>query len=476
MSKLLINISYASIEAYEFDGINRVDDIPQYQYHQIRKLQRDDNSTTDAETLYNEVLKELSDAYGNEWKNNLELAILWSPEFSDPEKSAFKQLLIKDGVENFDFYDPQALSNYLLQSTEKFNASCNYAINLWANQTDVYIQLYQYTQEGIFKFIGKTVAEKAAEDPRVEALTQKMMNELQYCVEDIENERTYVRNIATNFINSGKTMDNVVVRLSSGYEKISTLTNEYKNCSTNSADILNRSLDALLNKFELNANKCQVVLSTNFAKKSNLLEVARRMFIYVCNESAKQEDSVLSTAFKQMDYTIKNTEHLQKRIAFCGDGRIIDRPALITWKCPKCGYTCECEKEPKECPKCHGSEIPDTIGELTIDATMHENRTGKLFWAKTERRVEIKITPANGGINVKLLLIVGKRPIGVYDRNIEIDRWTLEFPNGINRETSIIVTQQEYPALAQDGFTYIDIKPHWSYQDVNAFVVETKKI
>ena len=211
-------------------------------------------------------------------------------------------------------------------------------------------------------------------------------------------------------------------------------------------------------------------------ERKNLSDVITRMFRYVCDENSEQEDAVFQAAFRQMEYTIKVSKNLQQRIAFCGEGSLIDRPVYITWNCPKCGYSCECIDIPEECPNCHGNDIPDNIGNLTIDAIMHETITGGLFKRKKERRLEITITPINGGISAKLLLIVGKRSIGVYNSNIAVGRWTHEFPKGIHEEVSVIVTQDEYPELAQSGAIYIDVKPHYTYQDVNAFVVKTKRI
>lgn len=478
MSKLLINISYASLQAYEFDGIKNIDDVQKYQFHQVLDIQINGEPSTrlDIKVFFDELTKELSDAYGNGWKNNIVLAVLWSPEFSDTQKSEFKRFLSSDGVENFDFYEPKALSNYLLQRLGKFNATCSYTINLWSNSSDVYIQLYHNTEDGQFKCLGKTIAEKAAEDPRVPYLTDMMMKDLRHYVHEIDAEESMVRAIAENFIKSGKSVSNEIVTLSSGYKKIFTLTDEYRDCDANESDILNKSLSSLLNKNNLDERECQVVLSSNFVDKQNLLDVVTRMFTYVCEENYNQDEAIIQAAFKQMEYTIKTSENLQQRIAFCGDGYVIDRPILITWTCQKCGYSCECVEAPKECPNCHGNEIPAVTGNLFIDAVLHESRSGCFWNRQTDRHLEIDIAPINGGISAKLLLIVGKKPIGVYNSNIGVGRWIHEFPNGIHEKVSIVVTQDEYPELAQSGATYIDIKPHFSYQDVNAFIVKTKKI
>lgn len=477
MSKLLVNISYASMQAYEFDGIKNIDDVQKYQYHQVRNSQRNNEPSTciAIPELYRELAGGLSDAYGNGWKNNLEFAVLWSPEFSESQKSEFKQLLLDNKVTNFDFYEPKALSNYLLKRSDKFNSTCSHAINLWSDRGDVYIQMYRYTEDGQYKFLDKIVAEKAAEDPRVPFLTEMMMRELRHNVEEIDSEEHVVRAVAENFINSGKAVSNEIVTLSSGYKKTFLLTDEYKDCSTNGSDILNKSLAAILGKNNLPEKECQVVLSANIVEKKNLLDVVTRMFTYVFDETAELDDSLFQAAFKQMEYTIRTSQFLQQRISFCGDGYLIDRPVLITWTCPKCGYSCECVKAPEECPNCHGNEIPDIVGDLFIDAVMHETITGRIL-KKNVRHLEIKVTPRNGGIAAKLLLIVGKKPIGVYNSSVGIGRWTMDFPDGICEEVSIVVTQHEYPELAQSGATYIDIKPHYSYQDVNAFVVNTKRI
>lgn len=465
------------MQAYEFDGIKNIDGIQKFQYHPICNSERNGELAISANvsSFFEELTKKLSDIYGNGWRNNLEMIVLWSPEFSSEQKSSFKQILLNNGVENFDFYEPKALSNYLLQRSGKFNKSCSYAINLWANSSNVYIQLFHYTEDGQYKYLGNTVAEKAAEDPRILSLTKKMMAELSH-IEDIDKEEPNIRDVASNFIKSGRSVSNVVVTLSSGYTKIFTLTNEYRDCSSNGADILNKSLSLLLSQNHLNEPECQIVLSANFVERKNLSDVVTRMFRYVCDENSEQEDAVFQAAFRQMEYTIKVSKNLQQRIAFCGEGSLIDRPVYITWNCPKCGYSCECIDIPEECPNCHGNDIPDNIGNLTIDAIMHETITGGLFKRKKERRLEITITPINGGISAKLLLIVGKRSIGVYNSNIAVGRWTHEFPKGIHEEVSVIVTQDEYPELAQSGAIYIDVKPHYTYQDVNAFVVKTKRI
>lgn len=478
MSKLLVNISYASMQAYELDGIRNIDEVQKYQYHQARDFRRNGERTTriDVHEILDELVKGLSDAYGNGWRNNLDLVVLWSPEFSESQKSEFKQLLLKKGVDNFDFYESKAMSNYLLQSYGKFNSTCSYALNLWSDRSDVYIQLYHYTEDGQYKYIGRTIAEKAAEDPRVPYLTETMMRELRHRIDEPQKEEPIVRAVAENFIKSGKAVSNVIVTLSSGYQKTFLLTDEFKDCSTNGSDILNRSLASIMDKNHLDEKDCQVVLSANFRKKQNLQDVVTRMFTYVCDETSELEDAVFQAAFKQMEYTLKTSQNLPQRIAFCGDGYLIDRPVHITWVCPKCGYSCECIKVPEECPNCKGNEIPEIAGNLSIDAVMHEIKTGCFLNKKTVRHLEINVTPINGGIAAKLLLIVGKKPIGVYNSNVGIGRWTRDFPQGIHEEVSIVVTQNEYPGLAQSGDTYVDIKPHYSYQDVNAFVVKTKKI
>lgn len=360
MSKLLVDISYASMQAYEFDGIRNIDEVRKYQYHQVRDFQKNDEASIhiDIHEIFGELTRELSDAYGNGWRNNLDIIVLWSPEFSELQKSEFKQLLLSNGVDNFDFYEPKALSNYLLQRSEKFNSTCSYAINVWSDRSDVYIQLFHYTEDGQYKYIDKTVAEKSAEDPRVPFLTKMMMRELRYNVEEIDSEEPIVRAVAENFIKSGKAVSNEIVTLSSGYQRTFLLTDEYKDCSTNGSDILNKSLTAILEKNHLGEKECQVVLSANFVEKQNLLEVVTRMFTYVCDETAELEDSLLQAAFKQMEYTIRTSQSLQQRIAFCGDGYLMDRPVLITWTCPKCGYSCECFEAPKECPNCHRDEMP----------------------------------------------------------------------------------------------------------------------
>ena len=478
MSKLLVNISYACMQAYEFDGIRALDEVQKYQYHQVLDFQRNDEVSTLAgvKDLFDELVRKLSDAFGNGWKNNLCLVALWSPEFSESQKSEFKQLLLTDGVRNFDFYEPSALSNYLLQRSEKFNATCNYAINIWANRRDVYLQLYHFTKDGEYKLIDKIIAEKAAEDPRVPFLTKMMLRELSHYVEDVNNEEPIVRTVAENFINSGEKVSNEIVTLSSGYQKTFLLTDEFKDSSTNGSDILNKSLASLLAAHQLDEKECQVVLSETFAEKRNLLDVATRMFTYVCDEDRGQTDAVFKAAFRQLEYTLRTSQSLQQRIAFCGDGYMIDRPVLITWTCPKCGYSCECEEAPQKCPNCHVDDIPDIVGDLSIDAEIHETKTGMFFNRKIVRQLEITVNPINGGIAAKLLLIVGKKPIGVYNSNVGIGRWIHEFPDGIHEKVSIVVTQDEFPALAQSGTTYIDIKPHYTYQDVNAFVVTTKKL
>ena len=478
MSKLLVNISYTSMQVYECDGIKNIDEVQEFQYHQVCDFKKNGEPSThiDVKDLFGELTNELSDTYGNGWRNNLDLIVLWSPEFSKSQKSVFKQILLDNGVDNFDCYESKALLDYLLQRDEKFNSTCSYAINIWSNRSDVYIQLFHYTEDGQYKFIDKTVAEKAAEDPRVPFLTEMMMRELRHHIEKTETEEPIVRAVAEDFINSGKSVSNEIVTLSSGFQKTFLLTDEYKDCSTNGSDILNKSLSSLLKKNHLDEKRCQVVLSANFVEKQNLLDVVMRMFTYVCDENAGQDDAVFQAAFKQLDYTIKTSQKLQQRIAFCGDGYMIDRPVLITWTCPKCGFSYECVEAPNHCPNCHRDEIPDTIGDLSIDAVMHEKKTGSFYNRKIIRHLEINITPINGGIAAKLLLIVGKRPIGVYNSNVGIGRWTHDFPKGIHEEVSVIVTQDEYPELAQSGATYIDIKPHYSYQDVNAFVVKTKKI
>lgn len=506
MSRLLVNISYASIEAYEFDGIKDADDERKYTYHQICSIQRNTRPSSplindsdlpileeisntskskksnvaaedpELDIIYDELAQTMSDSYGNGWKNNLILAVLWSPEYTEAQKSAFKKLLTRNGIENFDFYEPHALSDYLLQTSGKFNSSCRYAINLWSNDLDVHIKLYSFSEDGLYKFIGKEVAKNAAEDPRISALTQKMMKKVGQNVENAGIDEAIIRSVAERFINSRRATANEIVRLSSGYSTTILLTDEYKDCPANGSDILNNSLASLLRKNHIEEKECQVVLSPNFIEKQNLQDVITRMFTYVCNESGEQKDYVFQFAFKQMEYTIRTSENLHQRTAFCGDGYVIDKPVLITWTCPKCGYTYECAEVPNECPNCHINDMPKITGSLTIDAVIHETKKGCFINRKITRYLEINITAENGGIDAKLLLIVGKKPIGVYDRNIVEGRWTREFSEGIKKNLSIAVTQNDYPDLAQAGTTFIDIKPHYSYQDVNAFVVKTKKI
>ena len=94
MSKLLVDISYASMQAYEFDGIRNIDEVRKYQYHQVRDFQKNDEASIhiDIHEIFGELTRELSDAYGNGWRNNLDIIVLWSPEFSELQKSEFKKL------------------------------------------------------------------------------------------------------------------------------------------------------------------------------------------------------------------------------------------------------------------------------------------------------------------------------------------------------------------------------------------------
>ena len=103
MSKLMIYISYASMQAYEFDGIKNIDGIQKFQYHPICNSERNGELAISANvsSFFEELTKKLSDIYGNGWRNNLEMIVLWSPEFSSEQKSSFKQILLNNGVEKY---------------------------------------------------------------------------------------------------------------------------------------------------------------------------------------------------------------------------------------------------------------------------------------------------------------------------------------------------------------------------------------